>query len=174
MEPRLSKKILIAIGAVFCCLAILQWGVIPVYEHQNMLRNKVEKTKNQLLKLKELQYRYKEIQGQYTAENHQALKKTSDFSLFSFIEEKASQNQIKGYLEFMRPASQELDSGLTEYQVQMQFQKIPLTKLIQFLKHVEYSPQGIYTKRLTVRSPREASGELQVDILVATLAGARP
>jgi len=163
-----SRKILITIAVIFCCLAIYQWGLAPLYNYKDSLQNKVEHLKNRLLEFKELKNQYIKIRDQLSGQNKDTLQNTPDFTLFSFIEEKASQEKLKKHIEFMRPASNNLNSGRTEHQVQMQLRKIHLTKLINFLKHIEHSPKGIYIKRMNIRSPKDRAGELQVNLLFAT------
>ena len=162
-----DRKWIYLAAAVLVAALLYQWGLSPVLSYKKELVQEQEAAKDRLKKLKKLEKRY--IQAQKGSDKSDSLdKKDPNFTLFSYLEKQASKNAIKNNIEFMRPSSKQLSSGVTETQVELRIGNVSLEKLTNFLKQIEFAPESIFVKRLTIRSPKNNPGNLQVNSIIVT------
>nr|AGF93675.1 hypothetical protein FLSS-16_0016 [uncultured organism] len=162
-----NRKWIYLAAAVLVAVLIYQWGLSPVLSYKKELVQRQEEAQERLQELKKLEKRY--VQAQKSSDKSDSLdQKDPNFTLFSYLEEQASKNGIKDNIEFMRPSSENLSSGVTERQVELRIGNVSLDKLTEFLKQIEFAPETIFVKRLTIRSPEKNPGNLQVNSIIVT------
>lgn len=162
-----NRKWIYLAASLLVAILIYQWGIAPVLSYKKELVQEQESARKRLKELKKLEQEY--ARAQKDSDKSDSLeKKDPDFTLFSYLEEQASKNGIKNNIEFMRPSSKESSSGVTEKQVELRIGNVSLDKLSDFLKQVEYAPESIFVKRLTIRSPSNNPGNLQVNSIIVT------
>jgi general secretion pathway protein M len=166
MTSRQRKRILYAAAAVCLLLALLQWGFIPAQNYRADLQARQELVIKRIQELKTLGRELEQARESATA-TELAGDKPAGFTLFTFLEEQASADKVKNSVEFMRPLNEQRNGGAQE-KVQMRLDPVPLNRLAPFLTHVEQAPEGIFIERMTIRSPRQAPGRLQVDLVFVT------
>lgn len=158
------QGIILLAGGICLLFAGWQWGVVPAMQYKQELEERYDRNRQRLDEL--LALRRQLETARKTEKQALAFRKNSpDFTLFSFLEQLASQAKIKGHIKYMKPSSRNMSAVLSEDLVQMRLEGIRLAKLVRFLESVEYSGKGVYFKRLTIRSPRKSPGVLRTDLL---------
>ena len=162
-----QRQILFGTGIVCVILAIIFWGILPAYEYRAELQDKQQKTRVRLQELEALKAKYEHARA--SSGNTQAMgEKGPGFTLFSFLEQQATRDGIKEQIAYMRPSSESLSTGVVEDQVQIRLENVRLPRLVAFLKNIEYAPESIFVKRMTIRSPRSNPGQLRSDLVIVT------
>jgi general secretion pathway protein M len=162
-----QRQILFGVGILCVLLALVFWGIVPAYDYKAELKAKQQQTRVRLQELKALKAEYE--QARSSSGNTQALgSKGPGFTLFSYLEQQASRDGIKERIAYMRPSSENLDSGVVEEQVQMRLENVRLPSLVAFLKSIEFAQESIFVKRMTIRSPRANPGQLRSDLVIVT------
>jgi len=160
------RTVLIGTAAVLILVSIVVWGVLPVYEYRQELRQRQEQTRQQLAQVSRLAAEYRQAKRAAASRPDDDAKSTQS-SLFSFVENQADRDDIKRHIAYMRPNTVESPTGAVEKQVQIRLEDIRLAPFLAFLKHIEYAETDISVTRLTIRSPRDNPGQLRVDLLLA-------
>lgn len=161
------KTLTFAIVGLLLTVAVVVWGIVPAYEYRDELRSRQDraaKLLDEIVRLKSLYRQSKQSSNGHSDDG----RASADFSLFSFLENKAGSDGIKKHIGSMRPKTVESPDGLVQRQVQISLEKIRLVPLLSYLKHIEYAGKQISVQRMTIRSSKEAPGELRVDLLLST------
>ncbi|MFP4259340.1 MAG: type II secretion system protein GspM [Desulfovermiculus sp.] len=166
MTSRQRRRILYAAAAGCILLALFQWGFIPAQNYRADLQTRQELVIQRIQELKALGRELEQARESATAKEPGG-NKPAGFTLFTFLEEQASADKIKNSVEFMRPLDEQRN-GRAQEKVQMRLDSVPLNRLTPFLTHVEQAPEGIFIERITIRSPRQTPGRLQVDVVFTT------
>jgi general secretion pathway protein M len=162
-----QRQILFGVGILCVLLALVFWGIVPAYNYRAELKDKQQQTRVRLQELKALKAEYEQARSR--SGNPRALgSKGPEFTLFSYLEQQASRDGVKEQIAYMRPSSDNLASGVVEEQVQMRLENIRLPRLVAFLESIEYAPESIFVKRMTIRSPRASPGQLRSDLVIVT------
>jgi len=162
-----QQQILFGTGIVCVILAVIFWGLVPAYEYKADLKSQQERTRQRLEELQALKAEFE--QAKAGSGNTRAMgEKGPGFTLFSFLEQQATRDGIKEQIAYMRPSSESLSTGVVEDQVQMRLENVRLPNLVAFLKNIEYAPESIFVKRMTIRSPRSDPGQLRSDLVIVT------
>ncbi|WP_027370963.1 type II secretion system protein GspM [Desulfovermiculus halophilus] len=166
MSDRQKKRLLYSAAAVLLLVGLIQWGLIPAQHYRQGLKQSQEQALHRLQELRQLGAELKEAQKRSEGPQERG-QKQEDFTLFSFLENQATKDNIKGSVEYMRPLTDERNDRSQE-KVQMRLEPVRLARLATFLAHVEQAPEGIFIERMTIRSPRQEPGRLRVDLVFAT------
>ena len=167
MNTIYEKKWIFIALAVLVAFLIYEFGFAPAISYKKELVQEQEQTEKRLKELKKLQKEYERAKSSGDKSGSMG-EKSPDFTLFSYLEKQASKNGIKNNIEFMRPSSQELSSGVMEKQVELRIGNVSLSKLTNFLQQIEFAPEGIFVKRITIRSPKSNPGNLQINSVIVT------
>jgi general secretion pathway protein M len=167
MDAKQRKLAIFGAAALLVLMAIYQWGVVPAMEYKQELISRQEQARVRLKELRALSERYERAKRS-AGKDDSVGSKPSGFTLFSYLETRASKDGLKQKIDYMRPSTKALSGGLEERMVQMRLERVALETLIRFLRHVEFAREGIYVKRITIRSPRSNPGELKVDLVFST------
>jgi len=92
---------------------------------------------------------------------------SKDFSLLSFLEGLSAQARVKGNIDYMRPTTNDVTSGIREHQVEIKVSNIRLEAMVSLLSAVERSPHELRVKRLYVKRRFADPDLLDVTFVVA-------
>jgi len=93
--------------------------------------------------------------------------RSKDFSLLSFLEGLSAQARVKGNIDYMRPTTNDVTSGIREHQVEIKVSNIRLEAMVSLLSAVERSPHDLRVKRLYVKRRFADPDLLDVTFVVA-------
>ena len=162
------EQLLVTIGVVLVLLAVSLWIVRPILGHRRKLVAKIEQSEKRLQELIGLERLYQQMRVESGRIESNMSQRSSDFTLFAFLEGLAGRDGIKGQIEFMRPSVKQLSDKHQEEQVEMRFKGVSLERLIPYLYHIETAPEQVRIRRLTIRPQQRNPSELEVSLLVVT------
>jgi hypothetical protein len=90
-----------------------------------------------------------------------------DFSLLSFLEGLSAQARVKGNIDYMRPTTSDVTSGIREHAVEIKVSTVRLEAMVSLLSAVERSPHALRVKRLHVKRRFSDPDLLDVTFVVA-------
>ncbi|MBT8762571.1 hypothetical protein KFV02_01315 [Desulfohalobiaceae bacterium Ax17] len=169
MISNTQRKIVILLFAgIILVLAIWQWAVIPLVNYQKRLDQTITINTTRLEKLLRLESQLKKILETNLKPTPSQGNLPRNFTLFSYLDRLATQNQVKKNVDFLRPSSKNINNGVSMEIVDLRLKKVRLGKLIPFLTQIESSPYGISIDRLIIRTEKK-TGLLDVDITCSIL-----
>lgn len=89
------------------------------------------------------------------------------FAVFSYVENAATQEGVKGHVEFMRPATRDLGGGRREMAVDLRLSGLTVPQFLAFLQRVESPALGVRVRQLILQPSQK--GGLDVDMSVAVV-----
>lgn len=161
------QQILFLAVALCLVLAVWQWGLVPALSYRQELADRYALNVKRLDELLSLQKRLQAAR-EHGADKGGLRKKSAGFTLFSFLEELASLAEVKENIEYMKPSTKNVSEGVRQDLVQMRLEEIRLAKLTKFVESVEYSGEGVFFERMTIRSSSDNPGILRADLLAGT------
>ncbi len=167
LEPR--EKLIIFIGLCFLLVfALLQFVVTPYLDADKRLDSAIAQKEAELIELQLLQQEYRSLMAEAGGISEQLQKRSSAFSLFSFLDEQASGADVKEYIGYMRPSTFDGDGEFIESLVEMRLQGIPLQKLVAFLDLIESPDNVVSIKRISIQESGQDKGLLEVILQIVT------
>ena len=162
------RDILIASAALVLILAVTQWVVRPVFRHRDQLERRIATGEKRLQELIRLEQTYSKVLADGRVLEQSVRSRKPGFTLFAFLEALASQDGLKGQIEFMRPSVKALDDGHQEEQVEMRLNGVTMERLLPYFYHIETAPEQVRIKRLTIRPQQRNQSLLEVNLVVIT------
>ena len=160
MKRELPHPLLLAAGGLAALVGLYLWVVVPVTDGLDARKRRLAEAGRSLEEAKLLAGQLAAL-GQAPA----AAPVPEGFSLFSLVEGVASREEVKGNVEFMRPASRDLGGGRRETAVDLRLAGLGMDKLLAFLQQIENPARGIRIRQL-ILTP-SAKGGIDADLSVA-------
>ncbi len=169
---RISRRdrLVLAAGVAFVLLfLVLQFAVFPLLDGRQRLRKGITARQEGLAEMSTLQARYRELHGKANSLQDQLEAREGDFSLFSFLEQKAAEAAVKEHIAYMKPSATADDGPFKQVLVEMKLQAITLQQLVDFLKLVEAPDKIVALKRVSIQENKKDAGTLNVIMQVVSL-----
>ena len=169
---RISRRdrLVLAVGAAFVLLfLVFQFAVFPLLDGRERLRRGIASRRAALAEMQTLQIRYRELHGKANSLQDQLEAREGDFSLFSFLEQKAAEAEVKKHIAYMKPSATADDGPFKEVLVEMKLQGITLQQLVDFLQLVESPAKIVALKRISIQENKKDKGTLNVIMQVVSL-----
>ena len=113
LEKR-EKRVVMA-GAIFIvCFALFHFTVSPLLQARQQTQKALIQKKEDIKKIRQLQEEYRHRQNQAVNIQNRLQKRSPSFTLFSFIEERATKAKVKQQINSMTPSTSEGDGPLQE------------------------------------------------------------
>jgi type II secretory pathway component PulM len=163
------QKILLLGVAVFLLLFLVyQVFISPYFDSRTRLLNSVHHRQEDLQQIKKLRQDYLLVKKEEGGIRDRLAKRARDFALFSFVDKKAEQAQVKDKIKYMKPSVSESEGSLQESLVEMKLQETTLAGLVNFLKLVESSENVVSIRRLSIQESGKAGGYIDVTMQIVT------
>ncbi|MGD0277275.1 MAG: hypothetical protein ABSB79_14685 [Syntrophales bacterium] len=170
-----SQKVYVAMGAIFIAgLLIFQFVIIPMMEARNRLLRAITSQEKILVELSTLGPEYGQIKQRSEDIQHMIGRRAPNFSLFSYLEQKAGEANVKSNIRYMNPARLSATGNFEEDSVDMKLEKITLRQMIQFLHLVESRQDFIWIPKFNAEKMKENPEYLSAQIQVVTYMPVRP
>lgn len=171
------EQLLIGVAALLLLSIILfQFMVQPLLESQKRLRRAVSRKQQELVKIETMRQEYMVLKTKAGGVQARLSRRARGFSLFSFIDEQATETKVKGQVKSMKPSTNDVDDVLQESVVEIKLSQITLRQLVSFLTAIESEENVIVVKRLSVQKNSKEKDYLDVVLQVMTFVfkGAKP
>jgi hypothetical protein len=96
--------------------------------------------------------------------------RTADFSLFSYLEKKATQAGVRGNIKYMNSSRGTQSATFEESLIDMKLDKITIKQLTDFLYFAESPADLVIIKRITVNKMKESPEYLSAQLQIASVA----
>lgn len=163
-----QRRLLVAAGALVGAVGLVFLAIVlPINNYRESLAREVRAIQGQKIKLMSLEGAYagaREAQARLS-QNYQT--RPADFTLFAFLENLATRDQVRPNIEFLRPSVKKIDEQRQEEVVDMRLTDIGLERLTTYLYHIESAPEAVRIKRFILRT--NTNRGVDVDLVLSTL-----
>jgi general secretion pathway protein M len=167
LEKR-EKRIVVA-GIIFLvCFALFHLTVSPLLQARQQTQKALIQKKEDIKKIRQLQEEYRQLQNQAVNIQNRLQKRSPSFTLFSFIEERATKAKVKQQINSMTPSTSEGEGPLQESRVDLKLEKISLQQLVDFLQQIESTDDVVTIKRISIQENSKEEGLLDVVMQIIT------
>lgn len=164
---QLSRREQIAVGiggGALMLFIVFQFVVFPLIDGRSKLNKRLQAKEKAIVEMRELRQRYQRI-NQHSGSLSTILgQRESDFSLFSFVEKRAADSEVKELIAYMKPSESMENENFKQSQVEMRLQSISLGKLVAFLEQVEAPEQLVGINKIVVQENTKEAGTLDVTL----------
>ena len=154
------------IGFVACFL-LLQLVIIPVLDARNNLGKSIARKKQELIEIKLLQQEYYTLKSEEGTIQARINQRPSGFTLFTFLDQKATEAKVKKQIMYMKPSTVPGDE-LNEAMVEMKLQQITLADLVGFLRLVESDENVVFIRRFSIQESGDKQGYFDSILQIVT------
>lgn len=165
---RREKYILMTGGVILFLFIVLQFIVDPYLNSRKKLQNSIHHYQNELVTIGELREQYLQLDQNRNTILSRIKKRSSNFSLFTFLEDKSKKAGVKKQVKFMKPSHTETDSNLDEHLVEMKLVDIQLKQLVNFLQLVESEKDVVFIKKISIQGDDKTPGIIDVTMQIIT------
>lgn len=163
------EKQIVTAGLIFLvCFAVFHFLVSPLLQARQQTQKALVHKKEDIQKISQLQAKYYKLQNQAVNIEERLQKRSPSFSLFSFIEEKATKAKVKQQINSMTPSTSEGEGSLRESRVDLKLERISLQQLVDFLKEIESARDVVMIKRISIQENSREDGALDAVMQVIT------
>jgi len=163
------EKQIVTAGLIFLvCFAVFHFLVSPLLQARQQTQKALIHKKEDIQKISQLQAKYYKLQNQAVNIEERLQKRSPSFSLFSFIEEKATNAKVKQQINSMTPSTSEGEGSLRESRVDLKLERISLQQLVDFLKEIESAKDVVMIKRISIQENSREDGALDAVMQVIT------
>lgn len=167
LEKR-EQRVVVA-GVIFLvCFALFQLTVSPLLQARQQTQKALVQKKEDIQKIRQLQEEYRQLQNQAVNIQNRLQKRSPSFTLFSFIEERATKAKVKQQINSMTPSTSEGEGPLQESRVDLKLEKISLQQLVDFLQQIESTDDVVAIKRISIQENSKEEGLLDVVMQIIT------
>ena len=153
-------------GFVFCFL-VLQLVILPVLDAQSNLKKSIERKKQELTKIRELQQDYRTLKSEEGTIQARINQRGSGFTLFTFLDRQANEAKVKKQIKYMKPSMVDGDE-LNEAMVEMKLQQITLSALVAFIRLVESEENVVFIRRFSIQESGDTQGYFDSILQIVT------
>jgi general secretion pathway protein M len=169
---RLEKRerwVLLA-GIIFVTgFVLLQAVLMPYLDARSALASSLARKRQEVVDMALLQQEYRQLKVRQGGVAEQVARRPAGFSLFSYLETKASEARIRERVTSMKPSSRQLDEEFREAAVEMKIELVTLERLVDFMSRVESVEQVVVTRRLSIQQNSQEADLLDVLVVIATI-----
>ncbi len=163
------EKIILGLGIAFIlCFFLIQFVLLPNLEARKRLTRSLADKRSQLAKIIQMQKEYLSLKGQAGGTKNRLSERAPGFTLFSFLEEKATIAMVKQQIQYMKPSTTDKDGMEQESAVEMKLQQVSLAQLVGFLKLVESPEDMVSVKHISIQESGPDNSQLDVVIQILT------
>jgi general secretion pathway protein M len=162
-----EQWILAGTGVILVLLTLYLVGERVTSNYHGM-EGKIQKNKEELERVSHLRDQYRSLHQELDGIKSKLDKKEAGFSLLSFIEDLANQQNIRENIASFKPDKKSLNEAYRELSVDLVIDNITLLQLVEFIYHIENSNHLVKVKRLRIKSRFDNPDLLNVTFQVST------
>ena len=166
-----KQRVMITGGAAFVIVAILlAFAVFPLWDARAKMKNTILIQSKKLEEIVKIDADVVSQDAKISRIRNSIASRRSDFTLFSYLENKAVLANVKGGIKQMNSVQ-----GIPSFEetlVALKLEKITIKQLADFLFQIESPSEMIRIKRITVDKMKESPEYISVQLLIASYAPA--
>ncbi|MDY0390897.1 type II secretion system protein GspM [Desulfobulbus oligotrophicus] len=164
---QLSRREQLAVyiaGGALVLFVVVQFLIFPLIDGRSTLQKRLQTREMAIVEMRELQQRYQRINRHSGSLSTLLEQREPGFSLFSFVEQKATDSGVKELITYMKPTESMEDKQFKQSQVEMRLQGVSLGKLVEFLEQVEAPKQLVGISKVAIQENGKELGTLDVTL----------
>ena len=157
-------------AAIFVLIVlILQIAVFPFWDAKEKLAKAIKINQKKLNEISELSAEFTSLAAK-TAEIKRAVSaRGADFTLFSYLEKKATQANVREEIKYMNSSNRGPQSAsFEESLIDMKLEKITIKQLTDFLYFAESPADLVRIKKITINKMKESPEYLSAQIQISS------
>lgn len=163
------EKQIVGAGLIFLiCFTLFHFVVSPLLQGRQQTHKALIQKKEDIQKIHQLQADYRKLQNQSANIEERLKKRNPSFSLFSFVEEKATKAKVKQQINSMTPSTSEGEGAFQESRVDLKLDRISTQQLVDFLKEIESAENIVVVKRISIQDNSKEDGALDAVMQIIT------
>ena len=164
-----TKQRRLAVGAaIFVALVmVMELAVFPFWEAKKKLARAIHSNQNKLVEMNGLVTEFKVLEAKTAAMRRSAATRGTDFTLFSYLEKKAAQANVRGRIKQMNSSKGMRYASFEESLIDMRLDKVTLKQLTDFLYYAESPADLIRIKKITINKMKESPEYLSAQLQIA-------
>ncbi len=174
---KLGKKdrtVLAAALAVLLVFFIARLALFPYLDARKKLDRSIQANEKLLKEMVVLGSEYQVLHKGMEDIQKGILRRTPDFTLFSYLEKKAGDAGLRSNIKHMNPSRTPISGAYEEASVDIKLETITLGQLVKFLSNVESPEEVVRIKKLSVKKSPDNPEYLSVLVQVVTYQQAKP
>ncbi len=165
-----EKFIVITGIAVVLVFLALQFVFFPLMDRKKELKRILTIEQDGLNQMATLRDQYLKITRGMDRQSSNLSDRPADFTLFSFLDSRAEASGVKKNIDYMRPFTQAAEDGSFQIsRVRLKLKNLYLNDLMEFLKQVETSGNGVHVTSISLARTGENDNLLEAVLETQTL-----
>jgi general secretion pathway protein M len=170
-----SQKYYLTGGAAFVVMVLVfQFVISPLWEARKRTINAIAASEKALAQMTVIGQEYSILKMRTEAVQRALSGRSEGFSLFSYLEKKAGDIQLKPHIKYMNPLKGVTAGSFEESSVEMKLDSITMQQLTDFLHGVESPKDFIKISKISINKMRESPEYLTATLQVLTYQPYRP
>ena len=163
-----EKNLVILAGCAIAIFLLFQFVVFPFLDERKRMRRSISAKEASLQEVLRLRSEYEVQKTGFQGIKRMLSQRKSGFTLFSFLEESASEAELKGHIKYMKPSTAQSSGPYKESMVEMKLEQITVKQLVDYLYRIESPEKLIGIKRISIQENKGESGYLDAVLQVLT------
>lgn len=164
-----EKYLVILTACGLALLLVLKLLVFPLFDKRSRMARAIKTKEAALVEMAMLSRQYEALTRGSRGVEEAMARRTSGFTLFSFLERAAGERHVKQHIKYMKPSVVEGLGPLKESMVEMRLEAISLKQLVEYLYEIESSKDSVTIKRLSITESKAQAGYLDAVLQVLAL-----
>lgn len=170
-----KQRYMVAGAAVFVLIALIfELGIFPFWGAKAKAGQNIRVNQRKLEEIKQLDAEFARQEEKIARIKTVMAKRTAGFSLFSYLEKKATQAGVRGNITYMNSSRGAQSAAFEESLIDMKLDKITIKQLTDFLYFAESPADLVRIKRITVNKMKESPEYLSAQIQIASVVALGP
>jgi len=172
---KLSRREKIMVSAGACAIGVLlllYFLVFPFFSSRAKMRRSIEVDQKRLKEMMGLSAEYQAIQKDSGGIGEVLKTRKQGFTLFSLLEGLAGEVGLKDRIKYIKPSTSQTKGKYKTSSVEMQFERVNMRELFEFLYRVEDPKNIVKIKRISIKKHKEKSGYVDATLQVSTVQSA--
>jgi hypothetical protein len=160
----------VAGGTAFVVIVlILEFAIFPFWEAKDKVRQSIAANQKRLNEMIMLDEEFTRQEVKIAKIKRSMAARPADFSLFSYLEKKATQVGVLGNIKNMNSSRGGQTANYEESIIDIRLDKITIKQLTDFLYHAESPAEQVKIRRITVSKMKESPEYLSAQLQIASL-----
>lgn len=164
-----SKRYYLIGGAAFVAVfLIFQFLIFPLWDTRQKTLNSIKVSEKVLKEMSVLGAEYSILKERSAAVQRVLGSRPQDFTLFSYLEKKAGEIQLKPNIKYINPLKGSVTGAYEESSVEMKLDSMTMKQLTDFLYLAEAPKDFIRVSKISINKMKESPEYLTATIQVTT------
>ena len=166
-----KQRYMVAGTAAFVLVAlILELVVFPFWDAKAKIRQTIQINQRKLDEVIKLDAEFAGQEATISKIKRIMSTRTADFSLFSYLEKKATQAGVRGNIKYMNSSRGSKSVAFEESLIDMKLDQLTIKQLAEFLYFAESPADAVRIKRITVNKMKESPEYLSAQLQISSVA----